>query len=75
MRRIETIVRFCTIKAKVHDHIGYHVASDCICHHDPLADDANYREDGDTLAYIERAVDVAIARDKADPHTSQETRP
>lgn len=63
MTRTQASERLCEIKETVLEHMEDRVASDCLCGHNPGSDE-NYREEGDTIAFIAHAVAAEIAREK-----------
>lgn len=67
MTRAEVIERLCKLQAEVASHVGYENAADCFCGHrgfwnSPSYKEADYRNDGVALEFIEKAVRTALGK-------------
>lgn len=58
MTKAEAIKRMCRLQGAVHAHLRHSSASDCFCEDADMP--GPYRNDGEVIAFIERAVKQAI---------------
>ena len=70
MKHTDVIQRFCKLMGEAQDHLGWDHAADCFCGHggfwfvDGYNPHTDYRNDGESVEFIEAAVREKIEREK-----------